>query len=210
MYNIVCFGDTNTWGYDNRSGNRLSYTERWTGILSELLGPEFHIIEEGQPGRATRDDPVESGKNAREHIIPCLESHDPIDVFVMMLGQPDLKKRFSLTACDISMGVEEIAKKILNSSAGRDRKAPKLLIISPVQVGDLHGSVMENWFCADDTPQRSAELAHFYKAIAEKYGTAFLEASSVAETATDAIHIANESHRPFAEAVAKQIKFLLG
>lgn len=92
MFNIVCFGDTNTWGYDNRSGNRLPYTERWTGILSELLGPEFHIIEEGQPGRATRDDPVESGKNAREHIIPCLESHDPIDVFVMMLGQPDLKK----------------------------------------------------------------------------------------------------------------------
>lgn len=62
MFNIVCFGDTNTWGYDNRSGNRLPYTERWTGILSELLGPEFHIIEEGQPGRATRDDPVESGK----------------------------------------------------------------------------------------------------------------------------------------------------
>ena len=35
MFNIVCFGDTNTWGYDNRSGNRLPYTERWTGILSE-------------------------------------------------------------------------------------------------------------------------------------------------------------------------------
>ena len=90
MYTVVCFGDTNTWGYDNRSGDRLPYDERWTGMLAKELGADFRVIEEGLPGRATTEDPVESGKNAREQIGPCLESHAPIDVFVMMLGQhPD-------------------------------------------------------------------------------------------------------------------------
>lgn len=112
MYTVVCFGDTNTWGYDNRNGNRLPYTERWTGILADKLGRDYLVVEEGQPGRATTYDPVEEGKNSREYLVPCLESHAPIDVFIMMLGQPDLKKRFSLTACDIAMGIEALARKV--------------------------------------------------------------------------------------------------
>ena len=77
MYTVVCFGDTNTWGYDNRSGDRLPYDERWTGMLAKELGTDFRVIEEGLPGRATTEDPVEPGKNAREQIGPCLESHAP-------------------------------------------------------------------------------------------------------------------------------------
>ena len=53
MYTVVCFGDTNTWGYDNRSGDRLPYDERWTGMLAKELGADFRVIEEGLPGRAT-------------------------------------------------------------------------------------------------------------------------------------------------------------
>ena len=68
MYTVVCFGDTNTWGYDNRSGDRLPYDERWTGMLAKELGADFRVIEEGLPGRATTEDPVESGKNARAQI----------------------------------------------------------------------------------------------------------------------------------------------
>lgn len=209
MYTIVCFGDTNTWGYDNNTGGRLPYNERWTGILSQELGEDFLVVEEGQPGRATTEDPVEPGKNAKQHIGPCLESHEPIDVFVMMLGQPDLKKRFSLTACDISMGIEYLAKQVVNSKAGPGHKAPKLLIISPVQVGQVAGSPMENWFPAEGTQERSAQLPSFYKAVADRCGAEFLEASAVARTAVDAIHIDNTSHRDFALAVAEKIKILL-
>lgn len=209
MYTVVCFGDTNTWGYDNRTGRRLDYDKRWTGLLAKQLGSEFLVVEEGLPGRATVEDPVEAGKNAKAHIGPCLESHGPIDVFVMMLGQPDLKKRFSLTAHDIAMGVEELAKIVLSSNKGRDCNAPKLLIVSPVQVGNLEGSVMERWFSASDTSLRSAKLPALYKEIAEKYGAAFLESSAVAKTASDAIHIDNDSQLPFAEAVAEKVKKLI-
>lgn len=209
MYTVVCFGDTNTWGYDNRNGDRLPYDERWTGILAKELGQEYYVVEEGQPGRATCEDPVEPYKNAKDHIIPCLESHAPIDVFVMMLGQPDLKTRFSLTAVDISMGIETLVKQILCSGAGPGHSSPKLLIISPVQVGTIRGSNMENWFPAVGTEERSRMLPGLYKQIASKYNCEFLEASSVAKTAKDGIHIENDSHESFAKTVAEQIKKLL-
>ena len=105
MYTVVCFGDTNTWGYDNRSGDRLPYDERWTGMLAKELGADFRVIEEGLPGRATTEDPVESGKmperrsghasKAMRHRCFC---HDA--------WSAGPEKRFSLTACDISMGIE--------------------------------------------------------------------------------------------------------
>lgn len=210
MYTIVCFGDTNTWGYDNRTGERLPYSERWTGILAGELGKDVLVIEEGQPGRATTEDPVEPGKNAREHIISCLESHEPIDVFVMMLGQPDLKTRFSLTANDIAMGIEYLAKAVLNSAARPSHKAPKLLIVSPVQVGQIAGTSMESCFSPAGTAEKSAALPALYREIAKKYGAEFLEASTVARTAEDAIHIHNDSHRDFALAVAEKVRLLLG
>lgn len=209
MYTVVCFGDTNTWGYDNRNGERLPYHERWTGLLAKELGSEYYIVEEGQPGRATTTDPVEEGKNAREHIGPILESHEPVDAVVMMLGQPDLKTRFSLTACDISMGIESLMLKIMHSKAGPGKTAPKLLVISPVQVGCVKGSVMENWFPAEGTAEKSAQLPALYRALAQKYDAAFLEASAVAKTAADAIHIENASHPQFAAAVAEKIRKML-
>lgn len=206
MYTVVCFGDTNTWGYDNRNGERLPYTERWTGILAKELGDEFRVIEEGLPGRATVEDPVEKGKNAKEQIVPCLESHCPIDFWVMMLGQPDLKKRFSLTAYDIAMGIEELVRTVKDSKAGPDGKNPEILLISPVRTGKIKGSVMERWFPAEEACEKSARLPALYGEIAERYGTYFLEASSVALTAADAIHIDNRSHMALAKAIAEIIR----
>lgn len=83
------------------------------------------------------------------------------------------EKRFSLTACDISMGIEALSRVVLSSSAGAGGKPPKLLIMSPVQVGEIAGSPMENWFPAEGTRERSAQLPELYKAIAEKYGADF-------------------------------------
>lgn len=207
---IVCFGDTNTWGYDEITGGRLPFEKRWTGILSKILGKGYRVIEEGMAGRTTvNEDPVEQHKNGREHLFPCLESHRPIDVFVMMLGQVELKSRFSLTGYDIAMGIEELVAIVLKSDAGRSGQPPKTLLISPVQVGKVEGTDMEKWFPAVGTRERSAMFPVLFKEIADKYGIEFMEASKAAKTAADAIHIANDSHQSFAQAVAWKIEELL-
>ena len=211
MKTVVCFGDTNTWGYDEETGTRLSHDSRWTGILEGELGEGWRVVEEGLPGRTTvNEDPVEQHKNGREQLYPCLESHGPIDVMVLMLGQVELKSRFSLTAWDIAMGMEELVKIVKESGAGPGGGAPGILLISPVQVGTVKGSAMEKWFPAEGTAERSALLPSLYREIAERHGTAFLEASAAAETASDAIHIARRSQRAFAVAVAEKIRELEG
>ena len=46
-FRILCYGDSNTWGYISDSDHqRHSKTERWTGVLQNMLGDNFEIIEE--------------------------------------------------------------------------------------------------------------------------------------------------------------------
>ena len=99
MTRILCYGDSNTWGYDPASGERFAADIRWTGVLRKVLASDrFEVIEEGLNGRTTVwDDPIEGQKNGRQYLIPCLESHRPLDLVVILLGTNDLKKRFSLS-----------------------------------------------------------------------------------------------------------------
>lgn len=48
MKQILCFGDSNTWGYDGESRERLPWGVRWTSLLQEKLNKEkYRVIEEG-------------------------------------------------------------------------------------------------------------------------------------------------------------------
>ena len=51
MKQILCFGDSNTWGYDGESRERLPWGVRWTSLLQEKLNKEeYRVIEEGLCG----------------------------------------------------------------------------------------------------------------------------------------------------------------
>ena len=105
MKTIVCFGDSNTYGRDPVTRGRLDKKTRWPGVLQNTLGEEYEVIEEGLNGRTTVwDDPVRGGpkRNGSLYLLPCLESHTPIDLLVIMLGTNDLKARFSVTPYDIA------------------------------------------------------------------------------------------------------------
>src|SRR5512143_1112361 len=115
MQTILCFGDSNTWGYNPETAERYPPDVRWTGVLQQKLGAQYRVIEEGLNGRTTVwDDPVQPGRNGRIYLGPCLESHRPLDAVVLFLGLNDLKVRFSATAEDIAKGagalVEIIAR----------------------------------------------------------------------------------------------------
>lgn len=66
MKTILCYGDSNTWGYDPVTGGRLERDRRWPGVLRTQLGEGYLVIEEGLNGRTTVwDDPIEGYKNGR-------------------------------------------------------------------------------------------------------------------------------------------------
>jgi lysophospholipase L1-like esterase len=81
MKTVLCYGDSNTWGYDPVSQSRFDIHTRWAGVARDLLGSDWHVIEEGLNGRTTVwDDPIEGDKNGKTYLPPCLATHRPLDV----------------------------------------------------------------------------------------------------------------------------------
>jgi lysophospholipase L1-like esterase len=203
-YEILCFGDSNTWGYSPESKERFSREKRWTGVLGRELGPEVVVIEEGQNSRTTVwDDPVEGSKNGRTYLVPCLESHSPLDLVVLMLGTNDLKKRFSVPAYDIGASVRVLLQIILASAAGRGGKAPAALLLCPAPLGRL--SEWAELF--EDGTEKSRRLAPHYAQAAQETGCAFLDVGKVtAVSDLDGVHLDARGHEALGRAVAAKVR----
>jgi lysophospholipase L1-like esterase len=135
---IVCFGDSNTWGYNPVTQERHDYDKRWTTVLQKELGSDYLVIPEGLNGRTTVwEDPIELHKNGAAYLPPCLESHKPVNLVIIMLGTNDLKQRFSLPAGDIANGAGVLVDIVKKSDWGPDGSAPQVLVLVPPEVRKL-------------------------------------------------------------------------
>ena len=205
---ILCYGDSNTWGSDPLTQERFSPQVRWTGVLAHLLGEGYQVIEEGLSGRTTVwDDPVEGlHKNGKVYLLPCLESHQPIDLVLLMLGTNDLKMRFSVPATDIAASVGVLVDVIQKSATGVGGAAPRVLLIAPPPVGKL--SEFAEMF--SDAEVKSHKLSEYYRAVATQYGCDFLNAGDfIVSSDTDGIHFEANQHQKLGEAVALRVRQIL-
>ena len=203
MTRILCYGDSNTWGYTPVTGIRYSEDIRWPGVLASLLGPNYRIIEEGLNGRTTVfDDPLQEGRNGKTYLLPCLLSHRPLDVVILMLGTNDMKQRYSLPAGDISRGAGVLAQIILNSGAGPDNTAPQLILFSPPGLGSL--KAFGPMFAG--AIEKSRDLGAAFKVVAQETGCSFVDiGAEVSAGNGDGIHLEPEGHRRVAELAAEAI-----
>ena len=118
MRHVLIYGDSNTWGYIPVSRSRYDGDTRWPGVLQKILGKGYRVIEEGLNGRTTvLEDPLQKGRNGSTYLLPCLESHRPLDLVVIMLGTNDMKHRYGVSAEEIAMGMEVLIKIVKNSEA---------------------------------------------------------------------------------------------
>lgn len=119
MKTVLCYGDSNTWGHDPETRTRYPPDVRWAGVLADRLGPGYRVIEEGLNGRTTRwDGPMEPGRNGLTYLRPCVESHQPLHMIVVMLGTNDLNRRFDLSASDIAQCAAGLAEQARQLAAG--------------------------------------------------------------------------------------------
>lgn len=210
MKTILCYGDSNTYGLKSDLISRYPRDVRWTGILQKLLGEEYYIIEEGLGGRTTVwNDPIEEYKNGKAYLLPCLDSHKPLDLIIIMLGTNDLKCRFNVSPFDIGTSMENLVRTILKSDAGLDCKAPKILLLAPVPIHSVGNIDLDQM--VPDMEKRSAMLPYYYKQIAEKYNIFYIDPGDRIEiNETDGIHYTEKGHRVMAELLEKKVKEILG
>jgi lysophospholipase L1-like esterase len=210
MKTILCYGDSNTWGFNPMTQGRYDHKTRWPMVLKEILNknsppddPAWWVVEEGLNGRtSSRDDPVEGDRNGLRQLLPILESHKPIDIAAVMLGTNDLKPRFNPSPFDIARGVQNVVIAILKSDCGPDNSAPKVLMICPPPTAA--SPVFKHIF--GDSVGISKKLPPMYRALAAECGAAFLDAGKyIKSSSADGIHLDPEDHRKLAEAVAESV-----
>ena len=207
MKTILCYGDSNTWGYDPVTQDRFPVEERWPGVLAHELGAGYRVVEEGLGGRTTVwDDPIEGYKNGREYLIPCLESHKPIDLITILLGTNDLKKRFSVSAYDVAASAGVLIDIVQKSAAGIGGCAPEILLMAPPPFSRL--SEFAEMF--EGGVEKSRKFSEHYKRIAEQFKCHFMDTGQVIVSSDlDGIHFEVGQHRKLGQAVAARVREIL-
>ncbi|CAF0931316.1 unnamed protein product [Rotaria sordida] len=204
MRSILCYGDSNTWGFvPGTYGTRKRYDRntRWTGRLQQLLDPaHFYVIEEGLNNRTTNLDYDDKPKGFRgtEFFPVILFTHAPLDLVIIMLGLNDLKEQFNnRTSQQITEGIKELIEIVHSTNYGPTmQESPPILIVSiPIPIETSCTDMFKG------AKERTQNLAHDLKNLVNTYdkNVYFVDAAPhVQYSSVDGIHFDEKAHEQFA------------
>jgi lysophospholipase L1-like esterase len=207
---VVCYGDSNTHGVDPVTMERFPRDVRWPGVLAAELDGVANVVEEGLNGRTTIwDDPYLDGRNGRTYLLPCLRSHAPIDIVVLMLGTNDLKSVLARQAHEIAAGAGALVDLALTSGTGPAGGPPRVLLVAPPRLGPATDrSEVWGFGAARAVADR---LSGHYRTVADMKGVAFLDAAAlVGGDPADGVHLDGPAHGILGRAIGRAVRDLLG
>lgn len=174
---IICFGDSNTYGYDPRSyfGSRYSVDCRWVDIIAARTDWEVH----------------NDGMNGRE--IPRNAYYFPkdIDLLIVMLGTNDL-----LQGADPDTVSDRMEFFLMRLSIEKE----KILLIAPppMQPGE--------WVHNQSLINASLHLIKEYNILAQRLGIRFVDTGEWGiPLSFDGVHFSEKGHKIFAEGLLREI-----
>lgn len=167
---VICYGDSNTYGYDPRSffGGRYDAQNRWVDILRAKTG--WDVVNEGENGREVPRFPV---------------TFPGASAVIVMLGINDLLQ---------GRTPELTAKRMETFLLGMDLPMERIVLVAPPI--PTRGEWVPDEVIMDDT----RKLGRLYEALSQRLGTAFVNAAEWdIPMAYDGVHFTEEGHRRFAE-----------
>lgn len=176
--NTICFGDSNTYGYDPRSylGDRYDVDSRWVDILAEETGWTVRNL----------------GENGREIPTSAPDFPADTDLLIVMLGTNDLLQGRSPEQAAVSL------KRFL-SGISLDRSKIFLIAPPPMKQGTW---VLDQQFIDD-----SRTFARLCQTLAEQLGIRFADAGKWdIPLAYDGVHFTEQGHRAFAARLLEELK----
>ena len=180
MTDILCFGDSNTWGYDPRSylGSRYPADVRWTG---RLRAAGFKVTNEGENGRAfpaPEESPALAGRLLRA---PAPE------LLIVLLGTNDLL--LGASAAETAEKAAAFLSALRAASCGT-----RLLLIAPPPLA------RGEWVREARVLAESRLLADALRGAARRARVPFADAGAWGVSpAFDGVHFSPDGHRAFAE-----------
>lgn len=204
MKQILCYGDSNTYGLIPGTQERYAWAVRWTGILNDRLAAYgYRIVEEGLCGRTTMcEDPLRSGRNGRQMLPMLLETHSPLECVILMLGTNDCKTEFGLTAELIGQGMSRLLEQVraIQPDAG-------ILLMSPIWLSEGVGETGFDPQFDQASVTVSHKLKEIYRELASRFGCGFLAASDFAQASeVDREHLDEVGHQILSGVVFDKLK----
>ncbi len=207
---VMCFGDSNTWGYPPEGGCRYERDVRWPGVLQNELGELYYVVEEGLCGRSTVwDDPVEGNKNGLKQLIPLLNSHAPLDLVIIMLGTNDLKNRFGVSPLDIAWSIGRLVDTVKKATDAYAGAAPDVLVICPPPLGDMTTCPFKDILIGGQ--EKSRQLSGVLSKYCQENNIKMLDAGKIIKSSpVDGVHFAPDQQIMLGKTVAARVREIIG
>ena len=203
MKKILCYGDSNTFGYNPADGSRFDENIRWTGVLQKILKNEFEVINEGVCDRTGFvSNPKGFLYSAQRHFPKFISKSEPVDIIILALGTNDLQFQYNIKVGTVEKGLENL----INLAHS---KVQNIIIIPPVV---LNEEVLEGYFNYqfDETSiVKSRKIGRIYRQIANIYNCSYFDINKFANPSDkDGLHYEENSHKLIADKLADFIKNL--
>lgn len=199
----MVFGDSLSWGYQPGTKHlRFDAQTRWPGRLQSLLGDDYEIIEENLNSRGIENGdprPGKEGRRALDYIEAALDTHDPLDKVIVLLGTNELKNDMNMSAEQVGDSMEKLLAIIQNRPSQFRGTTPDVLLLSPPIINDSTEYCQAGGKYLGAT-EKSKQLVGVYERIAAKLGIGFVALNSVSP-GVDGIHIDADQHAKVAELV---------
>lgn len=184
---IVCFGDSNTYGYDPRSyfGGRYADDICWVNILAKELGCQ--VINAGENGREVPHNNWELAEFTR-----LMEMEEPIDLLLIMLGTNDILQ---------GNRVPSVVNRMENFLQKIDFPRSSILLIAPpiLKLGE--------WVNSQEMIDATKLLSEAYKRLSERLCVNFVNAGEWnLSMIFDGVHLSEEGHRALADGILRYLR----
>ncbi len=200
MKKILCFGDSNTYGFIPQNGKRYPENIRWSGILKSKLNPDYQVIEAGCNNRTGFFDNPAGKEFTGYKILPeYLKKYNP-DIVITAIGINDLQFQYNASIEDIKNGLD----KLLNLINDKE-----IILLSP---SVIKNNILNSFFAQmfDETSiQKSFNLAETYQTAAEKYNAKYINLNEIVTPSDiDGLHYEPQAHSKIADEIIKVLKTL--
>ena len=210
---IVCFGDSNTWGYIPITGERYDESIRWPARLQEKLGyQDYTVVEEGLTGRTTVfDNPFDPELNGLKTMPAILRSAAPIDVLVFMLGTNDFQSNIPAgNPVSTARAVQYMLETARKLGVDRPGEKMKILLISPVEITEDRLTFKENDVTDQTSINNSRALGKCLRIVAEQLNVEFIDAAQYIKPGkVDGVHLDEAGHAKMSELVYEMVHTML-
>ena len=211
MRHILVYGDSLTWGIIPNTRQRLSFEDRWPGVMEAALtgaGWPVRVIEDCLNGRRTVwDDPFKPGRNGLHGLAQRIEIQSPLELVIIMLGTNDFQVMHQNKPWLSAQGIAALVTAIQTAPIEPGMPVPPVLVVTPPPF-DIPKGVLAPKF--EGAPQKSAGLADTYRMACEQLGCHFFDAGSVtSSSAVDGIHLDLDQHAKLGTALADAVAALL-